>query len=70
MEATQLEAQPRVRKRDQYDARYDAGKKRHKARQGLGPAPGVRVFDKAEVANAKWSADNAAWRRKSQDAAI
>jgi hypothetical protein len=66
LEAAKLEAQPRVRKRDQYDAQYDAGKKRHKSRQALGPAPGLRAFDKAEAANAKWAADNAALRRQSQ----
>jgi hypothetical protein len=56
MEATQFEAQPRVRKRlrKQYDEvssasstskQYDAGKKRHTARQAVGPA--------LEVVNAK-----------------
>jgi hypothetical protein len=70
MEASQLQAQPRVKKRDNYDAQYDAGKKRHKAKQALGPAPGARVFEKAEAANAKWAADAAASRRKNQDAEL
>jgi len=36
----------------------------------LGPAPGERAFNKAEASNAKWVAEAAASRRKSQDAEI